>query len=383
MRVLVTDAEYKLTLGVIRSLGRRGVEVLALAARRRAEGFYSRYTAKRLVGPAPEDEERFADFVLATVARDEVDVVLPVGQAANLALSRYRERIAERVGIAVADWEAMQIASSKRRSVELARRLGVPVPRTYPSASDVPAFPAVAKKVVGSGEVVYANRRDELPAGPEWLLQEYVPGEGRGFFALFDRGEAKALFMHRRLREYPVTGGASTAAESIDDPVLRELGLRLLNELRWHGVAMVEFKLDRRDGLYKLMEINPKFWGSIDLAIAAGVDFPWLVARLAAGRPLQPVLDYRLGLRFQWLFSDVVHAAARPRSLGRVLLDVVDPRVGDDVWWRDPRPNLFEAGMTALALVRRARRGTLRRPHGSPEVTLPSGARRRRTGSRT
>jgi predicted ATP-grasp superfamily ATP-dependent carboligase len=78
--------------------------------------------------------------------------------------------------------------------------------------------------------------------------------------------------MHRRIREYPITGGASTAAESFYDPALRDLRLTLLRALNWHGVAMVEFKKDQRDGTHKL--INAKFWGSLDLAIAAGVDFP-------------------------------------------------------------------------------------------------------------
>lgn len=371
MRVLVTDAEYKLTLGAIRSLGRAGCEVVAIAARPRAEGFYSRYAAERVVGPPPADADRFTDFVLETVERRRIDVVLPIGQDSNLALSRRREGIAERAGIAVADWDAMQIAASKRRTIELAGQIGVPVPRTFTDAAEIDRFPVVAKKTVGSGEVLYVNGPAELPSGDDWLLQEYVPGEGRGFFALYDRGKERAVFMHRRRREYPVTGGASTAAESIDDPVLRDLGLRMLDALRWHGVAMVEFKLDQRDGSYRLMEVNPKFWGSLDLAIAAGVDFPYLAVRLAAGRPFDPVLTYRTDVRFRWVFSDLLHVVARPRALPAFLRDF-GPGVQDDLWWSDLKPNLYEAYLTAAAIAVRARRGTLRRPHGEPVPTPPS-----------
>ncbi len=198
------------------------------------------------------------------------------------------------------------------------------------------------------------------------VVQEYIPGEARAFFALFDHGVPRAVFMHRRLREYPITGGASTAAESIRDPVLAELGLRLLNSLRWHGVAMTEFKYDRRDGRYRLMEINPKFWGSLDLAIAAGVEFPWLTARLAMGEPFPPVMDYRVGARFQWAFDDLLHAVARPGAVGAFFRDFWDPAVESDLRWNDPGPNFFRALSVSTTIVKRIVRGSLRHPHGAP-----------------
>lgn len=374
MRVLVTDAEYKLTLGAVRSLGRRGVEVVALAAHRRALGFSSRHAHETLVGPSPDDEDRFVSFVLDILAAREVDAVLPIGQATTRALSRHLERFEGAAALAVAGWESMQVADSKRRTLELAAGLGVRIPRAYATIDEIDRFPVVAKKVVGSGEVSYVNDRAGLAsvASDEWLLQEYVPGEGRGFFALFDHGEERAVFMHRRIREFPVTGGASTCAESIDDPELRELGLRLLRALRWHGVAMVEFKRDARDGGYVLMEINPKFWGSLDLAIAAGVDFPWLAVQTALGIPFEPVLTYRAGLRFQWVWSELLRAAARPGDVGAALADLRDRSVRSDVWRSDLRPNLVEGVLTGVAVVSRARAGTLRHPHGVPRTSGPS-----------
>jgi len=356
VRVVVTDADYKLTLGAIRSLGRRGVEVVALAGRPRALGFASRYAAERVVAPPPDDEERFAAFV----AEQRADAVLPIGQASVRALVHHPPP----QPAPLPDREAFAVADSKARTLELARELGVPTPRP------ADAFPAVAKSSTGSGDVRYVASADEVPEG--WLLQEYVEGEGRGLFALMDRGEPRAVFMHRRLREYPITGGASTAAESIDDPVLRELGLRLLQALRWHGVAMVEFKR-RPDGSYVLMEINPKFWGSLDLAIAAGVDFPWLAVQLATGQPFEPVRSYAVGVRFQWVFPDLLHAAARPRDLPQFALDLV--RAQHDLDRSDLRPSAREAPATARAIVTRALNGSLRHPHGVPQRT--------RTGPRT
>jgi predicted ATP-grasp superfamily ATP-dependent carboligase len=369
--VLVTDGEYKLTLGVVRSLGRRDVHVIAGGGTRRAEAFLSRYAAETVVHPSPEeDDERFVAALTEIARRRRADVVLPVGYASTRAVARHRDAFAGVACVAVADWEAMQVAGSKRATTELAQRLGVPTPRTFASADDVESFPVVVKESLGSGHVRYVNDRRELDAlsGDDLVLQEYVPGEGRGFFCLMDSGVEKAMFMHRRIREFPVTGGASTAAESFYDERLRELGLTLLRDLRWHGVAMAEFKVDARDGSYKLLELNPKFWGSIDLAIAAGVDFPWLAVQLAVGEALDPVLEYPSGVRFQWVFADLLHAAARPSDLPTVIRDLVSPSVRDDVWLRDLKPNLFEALLTAAALVRRVGAGTLRTPHGQPVV---------------
>jgi predicted ATP-grasp superfamily ATP-dependent carboligase len=353
VRVVVTDADYRLTLGAIRSLGRRGVHVVAVGSNARAIGFSSRYARERVVAPPPSDRERYAARV-AEAARG-ADAILPIGQEATRALLEHREGLPAPAPLPPADSFAR--AESKVLTLELARDLGVAVP------GPADGFPLVAKPAVGSGSVRYVHQASEVPAG--WILQEYVAGEGRGFFALFDRGEELAWFMHRRLREYPATGGASTAAESIDDPELHTIGAKLLRELRWHGIAMVEFKRVR-DGRYVLMEINPKFWGSLDLAIAAGVDFPWLAVQLALGRPIDAAPVYRVGLRFQWIARDLLHAAARPRHSPRVLRDLFDPRVAKDFTLVDPLPSIIELGSMAKAAVRAARDGTLRYPHGDP-----------------
>ena len=101
-------------------------------------------------------------------------------------------------------------------------------------------------------------------------------------FALFDRGRLVAEFSHRRLREKPPAGGASVLSESLPvDPRLREFALRMLGPIGWHGVAMMEYKQDRRTGDFVLMEVNGRFWGSLELAVAAGVDFPFLACQLA------------------------------------------------------------------------------------------------------
>jgi predicted ATP-grasp superfamily ATP-dependent carboligase len=382
IRALVTDATYKNALGAIRCLGRHGAVVTAGAARRWGQGFLSAYTKSKLVYPPPANEEGFLSAILRTVEAEQIDVILPIGGETTRALSRHKERVERYAAVPVADWTAMEIASNKRRTMDMAAHLGVPIPKTYRAIDEVAEFPVVVKEVHGSGGVHYVNSEDQLRALPTdaSVIQEYVPGEGFGFFALFVGGEEQAIFMHRRIREYPVTGGASTAAESFYDPVLRDLGLRLLRGLRWHGVAMVEFKRDRRDGEYKLMEINPKFWGSLDLAIACGVEFPWLAVEAAVGRDIEPVMTYPTGVRFRWVLDDFMRTLANPSS-ARAFMRDFSPSVRDDLVWSDPKPLIFQTMISVAVTVRRLAAGQLRRPHGEPGIRHVQGTRSAAAGS--
>jgi hypothetical protein len=129
----------------------------------------------------------------------------------------------------------------------------------------------------------------------------------------------------------------------------------MLDALNWHGVAMVEFRRDDRDGEYKLMEVNPKFWGSLDLALAAGADFPGDLCHMALGRALPFTDHYRRGLRFHWPLSgqgDLFHLWTRPQSFFAVALDCLNPRVKSNVWLGDFGPNLSEMGTLAARVFR-------------------------------
>ncbi len=146
--------------------------------------------------------------------------------------------------------------------------------------------------------------------------------------------------MHHRIREYPVTGGASVCAESFYEEELKGLGMKLLDHLKWEGVAMVEFKKDNKDGKYKLMEINPKLWGSLELAITAGVHFPELLVEASEER-----LEFRESTydksTFQWLLNgELFHFIERPGAFFRILRSLLISK--KDFRWDDIKPNLFQ-----------------------------------------
>ena len=139
-------------------------------------------------------------------------------------------------------------------------------------------------------------------------MQERIFGSGLGVFLLAWEGRTLAAFAHRRIREKPPPGGVSVYRESVAvAPELRTYSERLLERYRWRGAAMVEFKEDARTGTPYLMEVNGRFWGSLQLAIDAGVDFPAILVAAALGEPRPAIGAFREGIRCRWLWGDVDH----------------------------------------------------------------------------
>jgi len=371
MKVFITNAGYKHTLGAVRALGKHNIYVIAGSSSNRSQSFYSKYCKKRLIYPDPRKENEFVNFMLSYVKTNKIDVLLPIGYLTTTVLSKHKDKFAPYIRIPIADWNSMKIASNKYKTMEFAKNLGVKIPEMFDENDKIESFPVVIKGLKESGQIRYANSFKELSKfkTKNSLVQEYIPGEGYGFFALFNKGKPRAIFMHKRVREYPITGGPSTVAESIYDPKLKEVGLKLLDALNWHGVAMVEFRKDFRDGEFKLMEINPKFWGSLDLAIASGVDFPYLTVKIAVDGDIEPVFEYETGIKFRWLFpDDFLHLLANPSSAKAFIADFFDKDTKSNLWLSDIKPNLFQVYQTLLTIISRIRNRNLKYPHGKPEV---------------
>lgn len=344
-RVLVTDGDQRAALAIVRSLGRSDYAPYVCASRPRSLAGASRFTrAEARVPDALADPDGYVSAVAELVRRWEIGAVVPVTEASMLALLPARDRLGAHLPFA--DYEAFRAVSDKKLVLETAARMGIAVPRQWimDRPEDLDAidagtlpFPLVIKPsrsvgVLGDERVklgvLHAADRSELearvsalprPAYP-LLLQERIVGPGIGIFLLIWEDELLACFAHRRLREKPPAGGISVYSESINiDPELLERSRRLLAEYRWQGPAMVEYKRDAGTGTPYLMEVNGRFWGSLQLAIDAGVDFPVLLLDRAMGKPLRPVLEYRTGVRLRWWWGDVDHLLIRLRRSREVL----------------------------------------------------------------
>jgi len=359
-RVLVTDGEFKHTLGIARALAARGHEVHVVVRDRRAPSAHSRAVHAAHALPRPHDP-RFPEALLALATRLAPVSLVAVGDGAVRAADLLRGRWPAGVHVALPPVESLAIANDKARTGELARRVGVRTPREGVPTSEAEAVGlwqdfgghVVIKSRLEAGRKVlrYAHTADEARRGYAWvaqesgtapLLQEYVMGEGWAYFALYWNGQEVRRFLHRRVREWPPSGGTSACAESVvTAPDLERAGRALLDALAWHGVAMVEGKRGPNDA-FTLIEINAKFWGSHDLALAAGVDFPGDMVALLEGGTLGAQPPYRK-VRFAWpLGGDLWHALAAPADAPAVARDLLSPAVAKSFRWSDPAPTLWE-----------------------------------------
>jgi predicted ATP-grasp superfamily ATP-dependent carboligase len=339
MNALVMDGNQRPALAIVRSLGRRGISVIVGDEGPTALASSSRYCVRHVTYPSPYKEVgAFERFLMDFLARERIDVVVPVTDVTTHAVARNQDAIHRFSATAVPPVEAFDLMTDKWQLIRRASACDIRVPRTIfvehggklPSVLAEVEYPAVVKparsRIATStgwllATVDYAQtpadlrqlyrERAHLASYPS-LIQERIVGPGTGLFVLCDRGSVRAGFAHRRIRERPPTGGASVLSESIAvDKELMSQAKRLLEPTGWHGVAMLEYKEDRRTGLPFLMEVNGRFWGSLQLAIDAGVDFPYLAYQLALGRAFSAPPSFAVGVRSRWLLGDLDHLLIR------------------------------------------------------------------------
>ncbi|HEY7860737.1 MAG TPA: ATP-grasp domain-containing protein [Gemmatimonadaceae bacterium] len=336
-RILVTDGSQRSALAVVRSLGRAGHRVFVCATRAPSLAGASRFAvAQGEVADGLHAPAQFVEDVRSLIERWRIDMLIPIAESSLLALLPEREQLG--VAIPFPDADSFRAISNKQALLESAARVGIAVPRHLvlrtpedasaidPALLDYPVVLKPARSVAEHGgqrvatgvrHVADADAlRPELAslsaAAFPLMVQQRIVGPGIGIFLLTWQGAELAAFAHRRLREKPPSGGVSVYAESvIADPQLLERSRALLEQFKWNGVAMVEYKLHVSTGIPYLMEVNGRFWGSLQLAIDAGVDFPALLVAAASDESPQPVTSYRAGTRSRWWWGDVDHLLAR------------------------------------------------------------------------
>jgi len=294
-------------------------------------------------------------------------MLLPMEEDTSFLLSGHLEEFSRLTYLPIPPLDKLKWVQNKAHVIQLAKTLGIPTPQTWhiqelsqvDDILDQLSYPVVIKPKVSSGAVgvVYPKSPRELKTAyhtihrhfPFPMIQELIPREGRGYGAsllLDEYSQVKAGFVHKRLREYPVTGGASTLRVSVQNDDMYDMAKALLQKLEWFGVAMVEFKMDPRDGMPKLMEINPRFWGSLSLAIHAGVNFPLLLYKMAAGEHFDPVETYRTGIACRWLLpGDALHFLCNPnrRRIAKEFFRFYAPHTFYDILSiRDPMPAVIK-----------------------------------------
>ncbi|MFP8957613.1 carboxylate--amine ligase [Natrialbaceae archaeon A-CW3] len=319
--VIVPGITAPSTVACLRSLSPRGIYTIVGSEDRTTPASVSTYCDRFITLPNPRsDLETYGQTLLSLAARPSVETIIPVREEDIYVLAANKEEFADVIGTPWPDFETLRSVQDRVELFTAADRAGVGTPETTlldewddwtREAIIKPRYTVAAPEYLGQdsdlsdiGSTVY-HEPGTPPAVEsamnEWghvpIVQEYVPDTSEyGFFALYDEGEPVATFQHCQKRGYKYSGGPSSYRESTDIPELEEAGLALLDELEWHGLAMVEFLRDPETGEFKLMEINPRFWSSLPFSVRAGVDFPLHYWQLATGKPVTADGEYEVGI---------------------------------------------------------------------------------------
>jgi D-aspartate ligase len=338
---VVTGASYR-ALAVVRSLGRRGVPVRVVRSDEHALAASSRYAGPRLAWPVDGGEHARVDYLLEVADREGLDgsVLIPTHDEEAALVARHHDALARRYRLTTPPWETLRAAYDKRRTHELGGRLGLAQPWTiFPRDAEElerarGRFPVVVKPA-------YKERANRLTVDKAWraddaaalrhryleacalvdptilMVQELVPGDGAAqlsFAALCRDGEVLASLTARRARQFPMDfGRASSYVETIEDPSVERDARRLLGAMRFTGLVEVEFKRDERTGKNLLLDVNPRPWGWQSLCGRAGVDFPYLLWRMAGGEEVPPVRAVP-GVRWVRMTTDLLAVAGELRA---------------------------------------------------------------------
>ncbi len=327
--ILVLDGHQRSALAIVRSLGRKQLKILVASITISNLSSVSRYCdgAFRYTNPLI-NQKQFKRDVVNIIKANKVDMIIPVTDSTLYSLLKH-DNINKITQIAAPSFHRYCKASNKIGLIDIAKDLHIPHPvskiisslKDWENMKGPIRFPLVFKpsssileqdgkliatsvKIVDSWEhgkkLIQTDDSFSLP----FLVQEKIDGSGEGIFALVDHGRTVCVFSHKRIREKPPWGGVSVLCKSVkpaEDSV--KYASQLLSKINWHGVVMVEFKRDYTTKIPYLMEINARFWGTLQLAVNSGIDFPYWHYLLFLGKTCQYSYKYK-NTRLRWLLGD-------------------------------------------------------------------------------
>ncbi len=380
--MLITDGANKNTLSILRHLADSEylIDITTHLPKWLTLCSYSKYCGNTVkLNSDPQDIDNYAKELIQVLKKADYDVLIPVGLNSNLMASKYKSEIQSYVNLVAPDWEYMKIAANKDMTMNLASCIGVPTPQTLvlddiSDLRDITEFPVVIKSSDESKNYIkYCNNPQELlenfnelssKSRTKIICQEYIEGFGCGFFGIYHEGRLISYFLHKRLKEFPITGGPSAVAEAFFDGNLYHYGKELCDALHWNGPIMAEFKYDVVKKDYRLIEINPKLWGSLDLTIEAGINVPNVLIQSALRNEIDCTSAYQY-VKYRWVFPDEFKVLVSAPSI-KALRDFMtrEPDTLTNICFTDPLPTMLQIARSfveglGVVLNRRSRY-----PHG-------------------
>jgi len=352
---IIGSGEEWPSLPVVRQLGKKSNTCYLLLQNLKTPATYSRYLMEKYQIPKEMDIELVKDIV-DICNKEEITHIICLNEEIKYQLIKNKKYLVD-LNYAFPDIKSYEIALKKSKSSEFVENLGIPVPETIriTSLNELRTLefnfemPKVIKGVrgVSSLHIRYASNREELlefykeiyeiEKSDEFvdslpIIQEYIGGPTYLTQGLAQNGEVKVVVPHVKIREWPISGGVTTRARTINEPRLIEYMKRIMEELEWHGEAGMEWKYDKERDDFYFIEMNPRFEGSLDIAIKAGVNMPVLLMKIIDGEEIPSNIKFKPDIHYRWFFrNDFKYFLHRPYGLGRLLWESFNPKVHGEI----------------------------------------------------
>ncbi len=333
MNILITDGNQRAALAITRSLGRKGHRIFVGEDKKKSLAGVSKYAYKCVEYTSPaKDRNQFLTDIITIIRDNDIDVLFPVTDITTYEISNNKDTLPDPLKIGCVDFDLFELVHNKIKLFEIAQECDLPVPtlhivnnkeelkefidkdKCYPYVLKPQSSRMIIDNQWQDTGVRYIYSFDDIESGEvhfPCMIQKKIEGSGIGFFALLKDGEPMSVFAHERIREKPPSGGVSVLRKSIPiDERLKTYSLHLLKKLNWTGVAMVEYKKSIKDGNYYLMELNGRFWGSLQLAVDSDVDFPYLYLKMLCNEEVENQNSYKIGVVSRWFLGDCDHLIA-------------------------------------------------------------------------
>lgn len=379
---LVLDAEMQASLPVMQSLRQQGFRVTAGSYKPINMGFWSRFPSQRVVYPSPETSpKQFLDKILELVQRKTYEFIFPIDDFSCGILAQHRDLFTPYTRIPLVPYDTFMKARDKAQTMRIAQAHGVPCPKTYfPDEDDIEniaekaVYPILVKANISSGArgISLVRRKEELKSTYIKIkedygnchVQEYIPQGGLQYKAdlfLDNNQDLKAGIAYSKLRYFPIHGGSSVINRTVWRPDMVEHAVQLLKAMNWCGFADFDFITDPRDGIPKIMEINPRLPNTFRISLAAGIDFTEMIVALAMGNEIPTIKEYKLDVYLRYLPLDVLWFLRSPDRLNAEpnFFKFFGTHLHDQILsLKDPGPALGFCLENFLAIFNRASRKT-------------------------
>jgi len=323
VKIFVTDGRSLAALAIARSLGEKGFEVHCGEEFRYNLTFFSKYVKKRIVYPSPEKQ---SDQFINEIKKEKYNMIIPVRDETTILFSKYKDEILKYTNLYLADYETIKKLMDKGETVKIAKKCGVPVPKTYfPEEMDIKEikkcveYPVLIRPRISSGArgIRYVDSPEKFDNAyyevkkeyGEPIVQEYISHDGGHYSigTLFnDNSEPVAVHVYKETKQYPISGGPAVNAISVEKDVWVDNMLQILKYVDWKGPAHMDVLWDPASNTPRLLEVNPRFWMTLNLSIKSGVDFPYILYMLAIGETVEPIKSYKVGLRYRWVLPNEI-----------------------------------------------------------------------------